>query len=189
MKRILFINACIRPHSRTLLLAQEVLKRLEGEIEEVNLCKENIRPLDWKQLEERDRCVREKDFSSPLFYYANQFIRADEILIAAPCWDLTFPSVLRVYLEHITITGLTFQYSPEGIPSGLCNADRMIYVTTSGGPFENQLPGYDYIKKLAASFYGIPDVRCFQADNLDIRGADVNGIMRKAVQEIEAADL
>ena len=189
MKKILFINACIRPHSRTLLLAQEVLKKLDGEIEEVNLCHENIYPLDWEHLEERDQLVMQKDFSAPIFKYANQFIRADEILIAAPCWDSAFPSILKVYLEHVTIAGLTFQYTPEGISIGSCNAKRMIYVTTAGGPFANQTQGYDYIKTLASSFYGISNVLCFKAENLDIKGVDVNSIIQRALEEIKAADL
>lgn len=98
MKKILFINACIRPDSRTFLLAQEVLKRLDGTTEEVNLCHESIRPLDWEQLKKRDGLIAQGNYSGPLFRYANQFISADEILIAAPYWDLAFPSALRVYL-------------------------------------------------------------------------------------------
>ncbi len=189
MKKILFINACIRPQSRTLILAKEVLKRFDGEIEEVNLCKESIRPLDWEQLQERDRLILQKNFSAPLFQYANQFLQADEILIAAPSWDLTFPSVLRVYFEHITITGLTFQYSPEGIPTGFCKANRLIYVTTSGGPFASQQRGYGYIKDLANTFYGIPNTLCFYAENLDIKGADEKGIVQKAIQDIQIAQI
>lgn len=74
----------MRPDSRTLLLAQEVLKKLNGEIEEIKLCNENILPLKWEQLEERNKLILQNNFSSPLFKYANQFIKADEILIAAP---------------------------------------------------------------------------------------------------------
>lgn len=62
MKKILFINACVRPGSRTYLLAREVLKRLDGKTEEVKLCDENIRPLDWEQLEKRDRLIMQKIF-------------------------------------------------------------------------------------------------------------------------------
>ena len=72
---------------------------------------------------------------------------------------------------------------------GFCNADRMIYVTTSGGPFASQLKGYDYIKDLANTLYGIPNVLCFQAENLDIKGADVDGILQKAIRDIQTADL
>lgn len=189
MKNILFVNACIRPQSRTLVLAREVLSRLSGRIEELNISGEDIRPLNWELLQERERLISQKAFSAPMFRYANQFIRADEIVVAAPAWDMSFPSVLRVYFEHITVTGLTFKYSPEGIPIGFCRAKRLIYVTTSGGPFESQSKGYQYIRDLAGTLYGIPDIMCFKVENLDIKGADVNGIMQAAIRDIQRADL
>ena len=145
MKRILFVNACIRPDSRTLLLAQEVLRQLDGEIEEVRVSEENLLPLNRELLEKRNELLAARDFSAPMFAYARQFAAADEIVIAAPYWDLSFPSVLRIYLEHITITGITFQYSPEGIPEGLCRAERMIYVTTAGGPIGGRNLGFERI--------------------------------------------
>lgn len=184
MKRILFVNACIRPDSRTLLLAQEVLRQLDGEIEEVRVSEENLLPLNRELLEKRNELLAARDFSAPMFAYARQFAAADEIVIAAPYWDLSFPSVLRIYLEHITITGITFQYSPEGIPEGLCRAERMIYVTTAGGPIGGRNLGFEHVKALADTFYGIRDVRCYKAEKLDIEGADVDGILREARKEI-----
>lgn len=173
MRKILFVNACIRPNSRTYYLAQKVLEKLDGEITEVCLCRENLIPLCQKQLEERN----------------TQLAAADEIVIAAPYWDLAFPSVLRIYFEYITVTGLTFRYTAEGVPVGLCKAKRMIYVTTAGGTIGNRNLGYDYIKALSKAFYGIPNVQCFQAENLDIQGADVGRILQKAVQEIENSNI
>lgn len=109
-------------------------------------------------------------------------------MIAAPYWDLSFPSLLKVYLEQICIVGLTFQYTPEGIPEGLCKARRIIYVTTAGGPIYQNM-GYDYVKALADTFFGIPETVCFSAQNLDVIGADVEGILQKAEAEIRAAQL
>ena len=189
MKRILFVNACIRTDSRTLLLAQEVLRQLDGEIEEVRVSEENLLPINRELLEKRNELLAARDFFAPMFAYARQFASADEIVIAAPYWDLAFPSVLRIYLEHVTVTGVTFQYTPEGIPEGLCRAKRIIYVTTAGGPVGNQNLGYDYVKSLAGTFYGIPDVLCFKAENLDIVGADVDGILQDAVRDIRLASL
>ncbi|MGI6008321.1 MAG: NAD(P)H-dependent oxidoreductase [Ruminococcus sp.] len=189
MKKILFVNACARAESRTRMLAQEVLKKLNGKTEEINLFEEGILPLNRETLQKRNRLLLEADFSNSMFCYARQFAAADEIVIAAPYWDLAFPSALRVYLEHVTVTGITFKYSPEGIPVGLCRAGRIIYVTTAGGPILNQNLGYDYMKALADTFYGIPDVLCFKAENLDVVGADVNGILQEAIQEIESVSL
>ena len=189
MKKILFINACARPYSRTYLLAQEVLKKLDGEINQVNLYQENLLPIDWEQLINRDQLIISKNLSAPIFKYANQFLMSDDIVIAAPYWDLAFPSILKVYLEHITITGVTFRYSEGGIPIGLCKANRIIYVTTAGGSIGNNNFGYDYIKALATTFYGIPNILCFKAENLDIKGADVNSILQKTINEIKNSNI
>ena len=81
--------------------------------------------------------------------------------------------------------GVTFTYSTEGTPVGLCRAGRILYVTTAGGPIGPYNLGYDYIKALATLYYGIPQVRCFTAENLDIVGADVPGIMEQAIANIK----
>lgn len=188
MKKILFVNACIRPCSRTRLLAEKVLEKMEGEIDEVNLCRENLSPLNWEQLEQRIALAEAQNFSSSLFQYARQFAAADEIVIAAPYWDLAFPSVLRVYFEHTSIIGITFAYTPEGLPVGLCKAKRIIYVTTAGGIIGGNHLGYDYIKTLAGTFYGINNTLCFKAENLDSEGADVDGILQDTIKEIENSD-
>ena len=59
MKKVLFVNACVRPQSRTLVLARQVLGQLGGKVEEVDLGRERLRPLDWEQLQERDRLAAE----------------------------------------------------------------------------------------------------------------------------------
>ncbi|MBO7535632.1 MAG: NAD(P)H-dependent oxidoreductase, partial [Bacilli bacterium] len=106
MKNILFINACLRDNSRTLKIAKEVLSNLEGNIKEVDLYQEDIKPLDNDKLNIRDKAFLENDFSDDYFRYAKQFKEADEIVIAAPYWDLSFPSVLKIYLENICINGM-----------------------------------------------------------------------------------
>ena len=47
---ILFINACVRENSRTLVLAQKILSEMPNEIVEVNLNQENIPSLNQKLL-------------------------------------------------------------------------------------------------------------------------------------------
>ena len=48
---ILFINACVRESSRTLVLAKHVMKDMSSQIVEVNLNLEHIEPLDKESLE------------------------------------------------------------------------------------------------------------------------------------------
>ncbi|MEG0873958.1 MAG: NAD(P)H-dependent oxidoreductase [Clostridiales bacterium] len=184
MEKILFINACVRPESRTRFLAAEVLNQMDGVVEEINLEKAGIEPLNFQSLQERNTGIQNNDFTSPVFQYAKQFSDADKIVIAAPYWDLSFPSALRVYFEAVTIHGLSFNYSSEGIPTGLCKGKKLIYVTTSGGSIADLNLGFDYIKALAQTFYGIPEVLCFKVENLDIFGADVEKSLEKGIEEI-----
>lgn len=187
MKRILFVNACVRPESRTYILANHVLAKLDGVVEEVNLEREQIQPLNLERLRERDQYEKEGNLDAPMLRYARQFAAADEIVIAAPYWELSFPSMLRIYFEVVSVCHLSFEYSPEGAAVGLCCAKKITYVTTAGGPIGDCNLGYQYIKALAHTFYGIPEVVCFMAENLDIKGVDVKAIMEKAIEEIEQA--
>jgi FMN-dependent NADH-azoreductase len=187
MDSILFINACVRPGSRTLELAQHVLSKLNGHIEEVRLYDEPIPPLDLDGMQRRETAVRENDLTAPVLRHARQFAAADTIVVAAPYWDLLFPAVVRAYFEAVTVTGITFRYTPEGFPAGLCKAKQLIYVTTAGGPIGAYNLGYDYVKALSQLYYGIPEVSCFTAEFLDIIGADVPAIMEAAKQAVDEA--
>lgn len=189
MKKILFVNACVRPDSRTYRIAKELLNKLNGTVEEVNLSNENIQPLNWESLQKRDEYISLGDFSSPIFKYAKQFADADEIVIAAPYWDLSFPSIVKIYLEAITVTGITFKYTSEGIPVGLCKAKRIFYVTTAGGAIGNSNWGLEYIKSLAENFYGIDQTIYFKAENLDIIGNDPDEIVGREIDKIRSIDV
>ena len=184
MEKILFVNACPRPESRSLELARHVLSKLDGEIEELRVFEDGPEPLNMESLSLRDRLIESKDFEHPMLRFARQFAAADTIVIAAPYWDLMFPAALRAYLESVTVTGLTFCYNEQGRPAGLCRAKKLIYVSTAGGPVFCNF-GFEYVKALANSLYGIEDVRCVMAEGLDIWGADVEGIMREAKHKAE----
>lgn len=185
MESVLFVNGCVRPESRTLGLARHVLNRLGGKTEEVNLEKLMLRPMDLNVLRQREKLLEEKDYEAPLFCHARQFAEADVIVVAAPYWDLSFPASLKTYFERVLIVGLTFAYTPEGIPFSLCKAKRLIYVTTAGGPVGNRNLGFEYVKALAEVFFNIPDIQCFSAEGLDIMGADTKAILARAAAEID----
>ena len=175
---VLFINACVRECSRTLVLARNVLKDIRGEITEVNLEKEGLMPLGRELLLERERLVGEGRLDDEMFRYARQFADADEIVIAAPFWDLAFPALLKIYLEIITVSGITFKYD-GGRPSGLCKARRLTYVTTSGGPIFEDF-GYSYVRSLAKNFYGIKETKAIRATNLDMDMISAEELLARA---------
>ena len=182
---ILFVNACARRASRTKLLAEYLLSKLEGTVHERNLSTTALLPLSEETLTRRTSLSTKRDFTDPLFALAKEFAAADSIVIAAPFWDLSFPSLLKLYIEHIHIVGVTFAYHADGKPYGLCKAKKLYYVTTAGGPIVNEVYGYGYIQALAKNFYGILDTYCIKAENVDVNGANVENILLHAKQEID----
>lgn len=186
MDKILFIDACVRPNSRTRELAQTVLEKLAGCVEPVPLYDLQLPPLDLQTMVKRDEAARSGVYEDPVFAQALQFAAADVIVIAAPFWDLMFPAVLKTYLEQITVSGLTFRYSEEGIPVGLCRAKKLYYVTTAGGYLGDAALGFAYVQTLAKSFYGIEDVQCISAQGLDIVGNDAAAILEEAKRAVDS---
>lgn len=182
---ILLVNACVRKDSRTKRLADALIEKLDGEVEEVKLWEAVLPAADEAFLKKRDALIAGEEWSHPGFKLARQFAAAETIVVAAPYWDLSFPAVLKQYFEQVNVTGITFHYAPEGLPETLCKAKRLFYVMTAGGTFAPDEYGFGYVKALAKSFYGIEDIRLIKAVGLDIDGADVEGIMEKAMREVK----
>ena len=183
---ILFINACVRKGSRTKELADHYLSKLNEPYEEVYLNAIDFPVVDEDFLIKRDQLIDRREFGDPVFDLARQFAEADEIVIAAPFWDLSFPAAVKQYFEQINVCGITFFYTSEGIPSGLCRAKSLTYITTAGGDYLPEEYGAGYVKALAQSFYGIPEFRLIKATGLDISGADVEAIIESVKASIDA---
>lgn len=184
MSNILFVNACVRPESRTLKLANHILSKLNGDIQEVNLEKENIQPLNLETLNQRGELLRVENYDAPMLKYARQFAAAEIVVIAAPYWDLSFPAMLKNYIESVTVNGITFKYSEEGFPVSLNNIKKVIYVTTAGGPTTNMDFGCEYITGVCKNLYCIEDIKCYKAEMLDVIGFDADEILKKTMEEI-----
>jgi FMN-dependent NADH-azoreductase len=185
MDKILFVNACIRPESRTLILAKHLLSKLEGRVEEVNLEMEAIPALNTVSLKYRQELLAAENFEDPMLRHARQFKEADVIVIAAPYYDLSFPSALKNYLEAICCVGLTFYYDENEMPQTHTKARKLYYVSTGGGILKKQF-GFEYVKALVGEFFHIRDVEGFFAEKLDLIDSDPERIMRDALAEIDS---
>lgn len=185
MEKILFVNACVRPMSRTLTLAKYVLSKLNGEVEELNLETEQIQPHTWNGLQKREALLAAPAYDDPSFRYARQFRDADVILIAAPYYDLSFPSSVKNWVERICNVGLTFYYDDQEQPQTLCRGRKLIYVTTAGAEYIPDF-GYGYIKQVFGEFFGIRDTVCFHGEKLDLRDSDPEAILTQTRHTIDA---
>ena len=186
MENLLFINACVRgERSRTLKLARRFLDAYRAAhpdtvITERDLCAARLQPQYPEVLAERDALWSAGKLEQPMFEPAWQFAAADKLVIAAPFWDMSFPAILKIYLERISVTDLTFGYSEEGAMVGLCRASKLLYITTRGGnyagtPMETATP----VLKALCTMYGIPEFRLpksivqKEVDNLKALGVKV----------------
>ncbi len=191
-KRILFVNCCISVHekSRTKRLADAFLETLlehrpEAEVEEINLMQLGLKPLDPDMIRRRNTLSDALVKGAEEFQQAEQFASADLIVIAAPYWEMSFPSLLRIYIEHISALNVTFGYSGEGRQVGLCRAERMVYLTTAGGVVGDRDYGGDYLKGMC-EVYGIPEFSSIAAECLDIQGMDAELQLEEAVRRAKA---
>ena len=183
--KILYINACVREKSRTNKLAKYLLEKLNGNIKEINLDKENIKPIDSKLLKLRDELILNKNCSDDLFKYANDLKESDIVVIASPYWDLSFSSLLKIYFENINVVGLTFSYDDKGNPISLCHIKKLYYVTTAGGYIINDEFGFGYVKTMFNTFFNVKDIEYIKAEGLDIYGNNVDIIMNNAKIDID----
>ncbi len=181
----LLIKACVRPESRTMRLARRVLEHLGGDVTELDLQCEGLRSLTAETLRERDNILLRGTLDDPALRYARQFAAAEQIVVAAPYWDLSFPASVKTYFEHVNVSGVTFSYGADGRPVSHCHAKRLFYVMTAGGPVLPPNHGYAYVKSLAETFYGIAEIECFSAELLDVEGTDVSEILGNAESRID----
>lgn len=178
MDNILFVNACISKDSRTLRLARHLLEHIEGHVMELDLQKEEMISLDSRQLEQREHGIYQTS-------YAKLLSSAEIIVIAAPFYDLSFPSLLKTFIEMCCVQGIAFYYDETGQCHSLCRAKKMFYVSTAGGSFDPRF-GFDYIKEVFSMFFGVKDSTLFMAENLDLFDQDPEAILHQAEVEMDA---
>lgn len=179
---ILFIDACISNHkpSRTKYLCEKYLDgclKRGDTVTRLDLIGGTIRPLMAEDIAKRDQLLSEGKLDDPMFDAAKQLRDAERIVIGAPFWDLSFPAVLKDYIENIMVTGITFKYNEHGMPVGLCRADKIVYIMTAGGPVHGFNFGYDYVKGIMTMMLGVKEAELYCAENLDVFGADVDSAL------------
>ncbi len=188
MTTVLYIDCCIREEqSRTRKLAEAFLTALsqrdEIALNRLTLMDEPLVPFTGGFFRQREELIAAGEFSHPRFRYARQFQQADRIVIAAPFWDLSFPALLKIYLENVNVQGITFDCNEQNGCFGICKAEKMLFLTTRGGALEgNPMDnGTKYLRDMA-TFFGIPAFEHIAADGLDLGIEPVETILSRAIE-------
>ena len=184
MKQALIVDCCIRgEESRTRQLLDAFCASLGDEYVQtrLDLQAENLRYFTQDYLDERQKLLEKGELTHPRFRYAHQFAEADLIVMAAPFWDLAFPALLKVYIEQVSVDGITFGSTEAGL-RGLCRASHLVFLTTRGGFYTGDAMemGGRYLDALH-TFFGIGAYTCIAADGMDVTGFDAEASLAAAM--------
>ena len=191
MTNALYIDCCIRgEQSRTKKLAEAFLAaygaREDVTLTRLTLMDEPLIPFSNGFFWQREQLLERGALDHPRFRYAHQFQQAERVIIAAPFWDLSFPALLKVYIENLCVQGITFDCNDQNGCFGVCRAEKMLFLTTRGGALEgNPMDnGTKYLSDMA-KFFGIPQFSHSAADALDQGLEPVDVILSRAIARAE----
>lgn len=112
---------------------------------------------------------------------------ADILVIAVPMYNLTIPSTLKSWIDHLTRVGVTFKYVENGL-EGLIKGKK-VYLAISSGNVYSQEPrkNFDFTEnymRAILGFLGMTDVTVFRAEGTSIPGLKETAIA-KATEKIQ----
>ena len=190
MSKVLYIKANIKNEgeSRTFKVSDSFVEEYkknnpEDEIITLDLYKENI---DFLRADDLGKLFGPKDEESKnnsILKYAYQFADADKYIIAAPMWNLSFPAILKAYIDYVSVSGITFKYTAEG-PVGLLNNKKAVHIVSRGGAYDNSPyeMGDRYLRTILG-FFGIKDIETIAIDNLDVMGINVEEKVEEGIEK------
>ncbi|MBQ8160962.1 MAG: NAD(P)H-dependent oxidoreductase [Clostridia bacterium] len=190
---IVSVSACPREdRSRTRKLQsrfEEAVERAcEKEGKDVTILRHDLmtmdlRPIGTEELQLREKICDRMDWDTELVRPARELMRADLIVIGAPYWDFSFPSCLKVWVEHMMVRNLTFHYEGDRL-IGHLKAKACVYLTTAGGLTEGHDWGWLYIQDVL-TMLGVHHMEEVKAEGLDLQGSRWEDIMKTALDTAE----
>lgn len=186
MKKIFYIDSCLRSGSNTKVIADTLIDRLSEryEVETIKLSDYDFPIVKDDILNERSNGYVPEEYVQ----IARKIADADRLVIAAPFWDMSFPSVLKVFFENMSLFNVTFA-SNEKECYGLCKAEKVLYVTTrgmnikTGDEMEQATP---YIKAISR-LWGLGELHVIAAENIDYSTPEqIEEKIQNAIKEGEA---
>ena len=166
MKKLFYVDACLREGSNTKKIADAIFDELSDkyEMETVRLSDCSFPIVNNDILNDRANGIVPEEYVE----MAKKLAAADRLVIAAPFWDMSFPSALKVFFENMSLFNVTFA-SNEKECFGLCKAEKVLYITTrgmnisTGDDLEQATP---YIKALS-KLWGLGELYVVSAQNMD----------------------
>ena len=183
MRKIFYVDACLRTGSNTKKIADAIIAKLAEryDIETVRLSEHTFPVVNNDILNDRANGIVPDEYVA----MAKKLADADRLVIAAPFWDMSFPSALKVFLENMSLFNVTFG-SNEKECYGLCKAEKVLYITTrgmnisTGDTLEQATPYINAIGKL----WGLGKLHVISAQNMDYSTEEQKAVkVKNAIEE------
>jgi len=117
----------------------------------------------------------------------DELFSADIVVIEAPMYNFSIPSVLKAWIDHVTRAGRTFTYA-GGAPKGLVTGKKAILILGRGGVYsEGPAKVMDYQEpylRTILDFIGITDVQTIYIEGLGMGPEKVAEALHLARQTI-----
>ncbi len=138
----------------------------DDEVKHIDLFTEDIPYIDKDVLTGWGKAAKGEELTSEeskkvtrLGAILDEFLEADKYVFVSPMWNLSFPPVLKAYIDAIAVAGKTFKYTAEG-PQGLLTDKKVLHIQSRGGyysegPTAEVESGDRYLRNIM-TFLGVP---------------------------------
>lgn len=207
MKILLYITANSKPEnlstSKTVgrqFVNRFITKNPDYVVEELDLYNEYIPEINHVIFKKRAEPVSGTEYEAlseddkkavdRINALCDQFLRADTYVIAAPMWSISYPSILKRYIDCIILNDRVIKVSPEEVTGLLDDKERnMIYIQSSGGKYPKILSGkfnhgIEYFEDIF-KFLGIKSFEKILVEGIDMPDIGREKAIAKACLDIE----
>jgi FMN-dependent NADH-azoreductase len=99
----------------------------------------------------------------------DELVSSDVIVIEAPMYNFTIPSVLKAWIDHVVRSGVTVKYGPDGV-EGLLKGKKVILILGRGGvysagPMKAMEYQENYLRAILG-FVGLTDIETITAEGV-----------------------
>lgn len=118
----------------------------------------------------------------------DELLAAQTLIVATPMYNLSVPSSLKAWIDHVVRPGRTFSYN-AGVLQGLLTGKKVLLLCASGGVFSTGLrTGEDFLVpylRQILGFMGLSDVDVYRAEGL---AQDPDRALQAARAQLAAAN-
>lgn len=172
--KIAVIDSTIRKDSRT----RKVLNNVISNFNDVEFL--NINLSDYEMELTNAHNFDKKNTEQLYFDLSKSIAECDGLIIAAPFWDMSYPALLKAFLEKITILDVMFK-NGEDKCIGISKNKFLLYITTRGMNIKSgsKLDGATPSLKALCYLWGIPKFICAGEGNFDyVSEEEINNKVR-----------